>query len=188
MIYDLDAGRPERPGGSSLRMTAVTVAVVAVALVFFTAAAFAPGQRASQTPLFTIPAPALPTLARPSFVTRPVPDRTLVISPDVATRTSRITSRGQTGLVSNDSLVTTYRLVASNDLVTVAWLLPSEAMPYPSPAPGDAPLRVRGRDANWIVTDNGLRAIRWLESGMVFEMSSRTLTIAQLADLANRLR
>ena len=188
MIYDLDAGRPERPSRSSVRMTAVTVVAVTVALGFFTALAFAPGQRASQTPLFTFSEPALPTMARPSFVTRPVPDRTLVISPDVAKVTSRITARGQTGLISNDSLVTTYRLVATSDLVTVAWLLPSEAMPYPSPAPGDAPLRVRGRDANWIITDNGMRAIRWLESGMVFEMSSRTLTIAQLADLANLLR
>jgi hypothetical protein len=169
-------------------MTAITVIAVALALAFFTVAAFAPGQRASQTPLFTIPAPALPTMARPSFVTRPVQDRTLVIPSSVATVISRITSRGQTGLVSNDSLATTYRLVASSDLVTVAWLSPTEALPYPSPAPGDTPLRVRGRDANWIVTDNGMKAIRWLESGMVFEMSSRTLTIAQLADLANRLR
>jgi hypothetical protein len=169
-------------------MTAVTVIAVGIALAFFTVAAFAPGQRASQTPLFTIPAPALPTMARPSFVTRPVQDRTLVIPSSVATVISRITSRGQTGLVSNDSLATTYRLVASSDLVTVAWLSPTEALPYPSPAPGDTPLRVRGRDANWIITDNGMKAIRWMESGMVFEMSSRTLTIAQLADLANRLR
>jgi len=169
-------------------MTAVTVAAVAVALVFFALAAFAPGQRASQTPLFTIAPPALPTMARPTFATKPVQDRTLVIPETVATATSRITSRGQTGLVSNDALATTYRLVASNDLVTVAWLSPSEALPFPSPAPGHAPLRVRGRDANYIVTDNGMKAIRWLESGMVFEMSSRTLTIAQLADLANRLR
>ncbi|MGH2492556.1 MAG: hypothetical protein ACRDF9_13745 [Candidatus Limnocylindria bacterium] len=188
MIYDLDAGRSERPATSSLRMTAVTVAAVAVALVFFAVAAFAPGQRASQTPLFTIPAPALPTLARPSFVTRPVPDRTLALPSNLGTATYRITAFGQTGLISNDSLATTYRLHASGDVLTLAWLPPAEALPYPSPAPGDAPLRVRGRDANWIVTDNGMRAIRWLESGMVFEMSSRTLTIAQLADLASRLR
>lgn len=187
MIYDLDAGRPERPA-TSARMTAITILVVAVALVVFAVAAFAPGDRARQTPLFTIPAPALPTMPRPSFVTRPVQDQTLVMPATVATVTSRITSRGQTGLVSNEALATTYRLRASNDLVTVAWLTPTEALPYPSPAPGDAPLRVRGRDANYIVTDNGVKAIRWLESGMVFEMSSRTLTIAQLADLANRLR
>lgn len=188
MIYDLDAGRPERPGGSSARMTALTVVAVGIALVAFTVIAFGPGQRASQTPIFTFSAPALPTMPRPSFVTRPVPDRTLVLPSTVATATSRITSRGQTGLVSNDALATTYRLAASNDLVTVAWLTISEALPYPSPAPGDAPLRVRGRDANWIITDNGMKAIRWLESEMVFEMSSRTLTIAQLADLASRLR
>jgi len=188
VIYDLDAGRAERPVRSSLRMTAVTVAAVTVALAFFTVVAFAPGQRASQTPLFVIPAPVLPTMARPSFVTRPVPDRTLALPSNVATVTYRITAYGQTGLISNDSLATTYRIHASNDLVTLAWLPPAEALPYPSPAPGDAPLRVRGRDANWLVTDNGMKAIRWPESGMVFELSSRTLTIAQLADLANRLR
>jgi len=188
VIYDLDAGRPERPSRSSVQMTAVSVVAVGIALVFFTVVAFAPGERASQTPLLTLSAPALPTMPRPSFVTRPVPDRTLVLPSSLATATSRITSRGQTGLVSNDSLATTYRLAASNDLVTVAWLTASEALPYPSPAPGDAPLRVRGRDANWIVTDNGMKAIRWAESGMVFEMSSRTLSIAQLADLASRLQ
>jgi len=47
---------------------------------------------------------------------------------------------------------------------------------------------VRGRAANWIVTDNGVRAIRWIENDMVFEMSSRTLSVAQLADLASKLR
>lgn len=188
MIYDLDAGRPERAGRSSVRMTAVTVIAVGVALVYFAALAFAPGQRESQSPIITLYAPALPTMARPSFVTRPVPDQTLRIPSSVATVTYRITTQGQTGLVSNDSLATTYRLHAGNDLVTLAWLSPAEALPYPSPAPGDAPLRVRGRDANWVITDNGMKAIRWLESGMVFEMSSRTLTIAQLADLANRLR
>lgn len=169
-------------------MTVVTVVAVVVALAFFALAAFAPGERASQTPLFVVPAPALPTMAPPSFVTRPVPDRTLHLPANLATPLARITTRGQTGLVSNDQLVTTYRLNASADQVTVAWLFPSEALPYPSPAPGDPPLRVRGRDANYIVTDNGMRAIRWLESGMVFEMSSRTLTVAQLTDLANRLR
>ena len=169
-------------------MTAVTVLAVMVALVLFAVAAFGPGQRASQTPIFTIQAPPLPTLAAPTFRTRAVPDRTLHLPASLATPLARITTRGQTGLVSNDQLVTTYRLNAGTDQVTVAWLFPSEALPYPSPAPGDPPLRVRGRDANYIVTDNGMRAIRWLESGMVFEMSSRTLTIAQLADLANRLR
>jgi hypothetical protein len=188
VIYDLDAGRPERRGRASVGMTAVTVVAVGIALVFFAAVAFAPGERASQTPILTFYAPALPTMPQPSFMTRPVPDTTLVLPPDVAAATYRITSLGQTGLIRNDSVATTYRLVASNDLVTVAPLPPSEALPYPSPAPGDAPLRVRGRAANWIVTDNGFRAIRWLEAGMVFEMSSRTLTIAQLADLANKLR
>lgn len=187
MIYDLDAGRPERPGRSSVRMTAVTVVAVGIALVFFAAVAFAPGQRASQTPIFTLSAPALPTMARPTFNTRPVPDQTLVLLPDVADATFRIGSDGATGLLFNYSVATTYRLVASNDLVTVAPLPQSEALPYPSPAPGDPPLRVRGRAANWIVTDNGTRAIRWLENGMVFEMSSRTLSVAQLSDLANKL-
>jgi hypothetical protein len=188
VIYDLDAGRPERPGRSSVRMTAVTLVAVGIALVYFVAIAFAPGKRETQTPIFTIYGPPLPTLARPTFATRPVPDQTLVLPDEVATVTYRITALGQTGLVNNEALATTYRLVGGNDLVTVAPLAPSEALPYPSPAPGAAPLRVRGRAASWIVTDNGIKSIRWLESGMVFEMSSRSLSVAQLADLANRLR
>ena len=72
MIYDLDAGRPEGRSRSSLRMTAVTVVAVGIALVFFAALAFAPGQRESQTPILTLYAPPLPTMARPTFNTKPV--------------------------------------------------------------------------------------------------------------------
>jgi hypothetical protein len=169
-------------------MTAVTVVAVGVALAFFTALAFAPGQRASQTPIFTLSAPALPTMARPTFNTRPVPDRTLVLPEDDAVTTFRITSLGQTGLVNNDSIATTYRLRATGDLVTVAPLPQNEALPYSSPLAMDPPLRIRGRAAEATVTVNGTTAVRWLENGMVFEMSSRTLTIAQLSQLANTLR
>jgi len=84
VIYDLDAGRPERPTRSSVRMTVLTIGVVCVALAFFAVLAFGPGQRASQTPILTLSAPALPTMARPTFNTRPVPDRTLVLSGDDA--------------------------------------------------------------------------------------------------------
>jgi hypothetical protein len=188
VIYDLDAGRPERRGSSSARMTAVTVVAVGIALAFFTALAFAPGQRASQTPIFTFSAPALPTMARPTFNTQPVPDRTLVLPEDDAATTFRITSLGQTGLVNNDSIATTYRLRATGDLVTVAPLPQNEVLPYSSPLVMDPPLRIRGRAAQATITASGTTAVRWSENGVVFEMSSRTLTIAQLSDLANKLR
>jgi hypothetical protein len=188
VIYDLDAGRPERPGGSSVRTTVLTVGVVCVALAFFTALAFGPGERAKQTPALVFSAPALPTMARPTFNTRPVPDRTLVLSDEDAITTFRITSLGQTGLVNNESIATTYRLRATGDMVTVAPLPLSEALPYSSPLVIDPPLRVRGREAQATLTINGTSAIRWVENGTVFEMSSRTLTIAQLVDLATKLR
>jgi len=188
VIYDLDAGRPERPRRDGLRMTAVTVAAVGVALVFFTALAFGPGQRASQTPILTFSEPALPTMARPTFSSKPVPDRTLVLSRDDAVTTFRITSLGETGLVSNDSVATTYRLRATGDLVTVAPLPQSEVLPYATPLVFDPPLRIRGRAAEATLTVNGTTAVRWLENGTVFEMSSRTLSVAQLAELATKLR
>jgi hypothetical protein len=188
MIYDLDAGRPERPTRSSVRMTVLTIGVGCVALAFFTALAFGPSERAKQTPAFVFSAPALPTMARPTFNTRPVPDRTLVLSDDDAVSTFRITSLGQTGLVNNDAVATTYRLRATGDLVTVAPLPQSEALPYAAPLVLDPPLRVRGRVAQATVTINGTSAVRWVENDTVFEMSSRTLTVAQLASLANRLR
>jgi hypothetical protein len=188
VIYDVDAGRAERAGHGSMRMTAVTIVAVGVALVFFAALAFAPGQRASQTPIFTLSAPALPTMARSTFNTQPVPDRTLVLPEEDAVTTFRITSLGQTGLVNNDSIATTYRLRASGDLVTVAPLPQSEALPYSAPLVMDPPLRIRGRAAQATITVNGTTAVRWVENGVVFEMSSRTLTIAQLSQLANTLR
>jgi hypothetical protein len=169
-------------------MTAVSVVAVGIALAFFAALAFAPGQRASQTPIFTISAPALPTLARPTFNTRPVPDRTLVLPEDDAITTFRITSLGQTGLVNNESIATTYRLRGTGDMVTVAPLPQSEALPYSAPLLIDPPLRVRGRAAEATFTANGTSAIRWIENGTVFEMSSRSLSVAQLSELANKLR
>lgn len=187
MIYDLDTGGPERPALSSVRMTAITVIAVGIALVFVTALAFAPGQRENQTPIFTFSAPALPTLPRPTFVTRPVPDRTLWLSRDVARITYRITNSGFTGLIPSDSIMTTYQLAASGDLVNVAWLFPDEVLPYPSPSPNAAKLRIRGHEASWLVS-GGTTSIRWLEFGMVFELSSRTLSVAQLADIASQLR
>ncbi|TME76923.1 MAG: hypothetical protein E6I48_03440 [Chloroflexi bacterium] len=127
-------------------------------------------------------------MARPTFNTKPVPDRTLVLSGDEAVETFRITSLGQTGLVRNDAVATTYRLRATGDLVTVAPLPQSEALPYSAPLVIDPPLRVRGRAAEATFTVNGTSAIRWIENDTVFEMSSRTLTVAQLAELANKLR
>ena len=102
--------------------------------------------------------------------------------------TFRITSLGQTGLVRNDAVATTYRLRATGDLVTVAPLPLNEMLPYSSPLVTDPPLRVRGRAAEATYTINGTSAIRWIENDTVFEMSSRTLTVAQLAELADRLR
>jgi hypothetical protein len=188
VIYDLDAGRPERPGGGGLRMTAVTVAAVGIVLVFFTALAFSPGQRASQKPIFVFSAPALPTMAMPTFNSRPAPDRTLVLPNDDAITTFRINAQGQTGLMPNDSIATTYRLRATGDVVTVAPLPQSEALPFTSPLEIDPPLRVRGHAAEATLTFGGTSAIRWVENTMVFEMSSRTLTVAQLVELANKLR
>ena len=165
-------------------MAALTVAMVGVSAAFFAALAFWPGDRARQTPIVTLGYPQLSFAPHPSFVTRPVPDRHLTLPDDVATVTYRITYQGQTGLVSNDSLATTYRLRATGDLVTVAPLPIAESWPYP---PSAEALRVRGRDAQW-ATINGTNAIRWIENGVAFEMSSRTLTFAQLADLASKLR
>src|ERR1700687_2694359 len=128
-------------------MTAVTVVAVGIALVFFTAVAFAPGQRAGQTPIFTFSAPVRPSMAHPTFNTQPVPDRTLVLPEDDAVTTFRITSLGQTGLINNESVATSYRLRATGDLVTVAPLPPNEVLPYSSPRVIDPPLRIRGRGA-----------------------------------------
>ena len=169
-------------------MTVVSVVAITIALIYFAALAFAPGQRESQTPIVTLYAPALPTMARPTFNTKPVPDRTLVLAEEDAITTFRITSLGQTGLVNNEAIATTYRLRGSGDLVTVAPLPQSEALPYADPIVMNPPLRVRGRAAQATFTVNGTTAVRWVENGMVFEMSSRTLTVPQLAELANKLR
>ena len=118
-------------------MTVVTVIAVTIALVFFAAAAFAPGQRearrrSSRSPL----RPA--DDGSPDLNSQPVPDRTLVLSDEDAITTFRITSLGQTGLVNNDAIATTYRLRGS---VTVAPLPQSEALPYADPLVMNPPLR-----------------------------------------------
>jgi hypothetical protein len=187
VIYDLDAARPERPARSSLRMTAITVVAVGVTLAFFTALAFGPGQRARQTPILTLSAAMPTTPPRPQMVMSPVPDQTLVFSPDVGKSIFRISYLGETGRLRNEGIATTYRLFPGGDLVTVAPLPLAQTLPYPSPPPGSPPLRVRGRDASWTIK-NGTTSIRWIENGVAFEMSSRTLTIAELVELASKLR
>ena len=187
MIYDLDAARAERQARpNAARTTLLTAGAAILAVIVFGALAFWPTGRERQTPVLTFYAPQV-VLPQPSFVTRPVPDRVLTLPPDIASVTFRITNQGQTGLVASDTIATTYRVRGASDLVTVAPLPLSEALPYPSPVPGEPTVRVRGRDAQ-SMTASGTTAIRWIESGVAFEMSSRTLTVAQLADLAGRLR
>ena len=127
--------------------------------------------------------PSAPTLSRAAWIialTLALTSCSLPYIPGVTSPT--------TGLVKNDSVATTYRLRATGDMVTVAPLPQSEALPYASPLTFDPPLRIRGRAAQATITVNGTTAVRWVENDTVFEMSSRTLTIAQLSDLANKLR
>jgi hypothetical protein len=187
VIYDLDAGRPERPGRGGVRMTAVTV--VALGSPWRTSPrlrslpASAPAKRRS----FTFSAPALPTMARPTFNSRPVPDRRSSFrgrrGQDVPHHLAGPDRAGEQRLHRDD-----VPLRSTGDLVTVAPLPQSEALPYTSPLDIDPPLRVRGQAAQATVTFGGTSAIRWVENTMVFEMSSRTLTVAQLVELANKLR
>ena len=117
---------------------------------------------------------------------KPVPNLNLDLPDSVATIVRRSGINGETGLIPTAASITTFRLRAGGDLVSVA--APTGIEPV-RPAAGDPDPAYRVHGYYAVVTAaRGSTLVRWTENGVTYEVSSRSLDAATLVELANKLR
>jgi hypothetical protein len=170
----------------------LTAAATAVALAFVLSVPYWPKQsstNAIRLPTFeatTAPAPSL--LRGPSVLAgvKPAPNLNLDLPSDVATVAARRGINGETGLIPTAASITTFRLRATGDLVSVAPILEAEAVRAPTTLP-DLVYRVHGQYAVASV-DREVNQLRWTEDGITYQVASRTLDASRLTEVANKLR
>jgi hypothetical protein len=180
--------------GSPRRLEVLlTIAASALGVAFFASVPYWPKESiANPIPGFVAQSLAAPAekapLRGPSVLAsaRPAPDLNLVLPDDVAMIVRRTGINGETGLIPTAASITTFRLRASGDLVSVA--APTGVEPVvPARGDPDPAFRVHGFYAVATV-DRGNTVIRWTESGVTYEISSRTLDAPRLVEIANKLR
>ena len=173
----------------------LTVAASALGIAFFLSVPYWPRQQiANPLPSFVAsaarnlaPAQKAPLLG-PSVLAgvRPAPVLNLSLPEGIATIVRRTGINGETGLIPTAASITTFRLRSTGDLVSVA--APTGVDPVVRGASDpDSPVHVHGA---YTVTrfDRGVTVLRWTENGVTYEISSRTLDTAGLAEVANKLR
>jgi hypothetical protein len=161
----------------------LTIAATAVAIAFYASVSYWPKDW-TERPVI----PNVAALLGPSVLAsaRPAPVLNLAFPDDVATVVRRSGINGETGLIPTAASITTFRVRATGDLVSVA--APTGVDPIRRISNDAEPsLRVRGAYAV-ASEDRGNTVIRWTEDGVTYEVSSRTLDVSALAALANKLR
>jgi len=175
--------------------TLLTVAATTVAIAFFASAPYWP-RDVIDNPLPSFVSAAAQKLSPPNKAPllgpsvlaslKPAPELNLGLPGSIATVVRRSGINGETGLIPTNASITTFRLSATGDLVSVAMV--ENATPVSAPtAATDSSLQVRGHYALATV-DRGVTHIRWTENGITFDIASRTLEPFLLADVANKLR
>ncbi len=169
----------------------LTVAATAVAAAFFLSVPYWPKQpstNAIRLPAVAQPADPQSILRGPSVLAsvQRAPDLNLSLPADIAVVTARRGINGETGLIPTAASITTFRLKATGDLVTVAAPTGVDAVRRIS-NDGDPVLSVHGAYAV-ATAERGNTVIRWTENGVTYEVSSRTLDASRLVELANKLR
>jgi hypothetical protein len=163
----------------------LTIAATALGVAFFVSVPYWPKEwteRALPPPL------ELPAGLRPSVLAdlKPVPTLNLSLPDDVASVAARRGINGETGLIPTAASITTFRLRATGELVSVA--APTGLDPVRrAPSEPDSSYRVHGAYAV-ITVERGSTILRWTENGVTYEISSRTLDAIRLVELANKLR
>ena len=172
----------------------LTLAATFLGIAFFASAPYWPKEPvANPIPSFVSAAAqslvsAKAPLLGPSVLAslRPAPDLNLDLPDDIAVVTARRGINGETGLIPTAASITTFRLRATGDLVSVA--APTGVTPVRR-SPGDTGPDYIVRGAYAVVTvDRGSTVLRWTEHDVTYEISSRTLDAAKLAEVANKLR
>ena len=174
----------------------LTVAAAAVAIAFFASAPYWPKEQISNPlPSFVSAAaqnltpPNKAPLLGPSVLAdaKPAPQLNLALPDSVATVVRRSGINGETGLIPTLASITTFRIYATGDLVSVAMVEGATPITTATFAGTDAAFTVRGHYAVTNV-DRGVTHVRWTENGITFDIASRTLSPASLVDIANKLR
>ena len=162
----------------------LTLAASALGIAFFASVPYWPAEWTARR---AQPIEVVAALRAPSILANigPAPVLNLNLPGDVATVAARRGINGETGLIPTAASITTFRLRATGDLVTVA--APTGVEPVRR-APGDPDSTYRIHGAYTQVSDSrGSTVMRWTENGVTYEISSRTLDAARLAQLANTL-
>jgi hypothetical protein len=155
----------------------LTAAATALGVAFFASVPYWPKEAIDKAPLR---GPSVLASARPA------PNLNLSLPDDVAAIVRRTGINGETGLIPTAASITTFRLRATGDLVSVA--APTGLDPVkPIRGDPDPAFRVRGSYAV-ATTERGNTVLRWTERGVTYEISSRTLDPNRLAEIANILR
>jgi hypothetical protein len=139
---------------------------------------------------------ALPREALPRTVTggpsvleqalaKPAPQRlSLVLPAEIATPLSQVGIQDGTG----NRRPRSFRLRASNDVLSVVAVPDAPPITAPAQRPADA-LAVHGNYAQgWTIEPTSVSVLRWTENGTTYEVSSRTLMPKDLARIADLLR
>ncbi len=172
----------------------LTAAATALAIAFFVSVPHWPKEPLNNPiPSFVsaaaqkVTATSAPLLG-PSLLTglKPVPDLNLRLPDDMAVVTARRGINGETGLIPTLASITTFRILGTTDLVSVAMVEGADPIRATAAQP-DSPIRVRGQYAVASI-DRGITHIRWTENGITFDIASRTVEVTRLADIANQLR
>lgn len=161
----------------------LTIAATALVVAFFASVSYWPKDWTTRPVI-----PNVATLLGPSVLASaaPAPVLNLGLPDDLAVVVRRSGINGETGLIPTAASITTFRLRATGDLVSVA--APTGIDPVVRTSATDVPV-VTVRGAYAIVSqDRGNTLIRWTENGVTYEVSSRTLDVAGLAEVANKLR
>ena len=163
----------------------LTAAASALAIAFFASVSYWPAEWTARRPQ---PIEVVAALRAPSVLANlaPAPVLNLALPDDIAAVAARRGINGETGLIPTAASITTFRLRATGELVSVA--APTGIDPVRR-APGDPDSAYHVRGSYTQVTDSrGSTVLRWTENGVTYEISSRTLDAARLVEVANKLR
>ena len=171
----------------------LTVAAAAIGIAFFASVPYWPREQiANPLPSFVsaafTPSNKAPLLG-PSVLAsaKPAPEMNLGLPQNIATVVRRSGINGETGLIPTLASITTFRILATGDLVSVAMVEGASPITTAAFAGIDPAFMVRGQYAVANV-DRGVTHVRWTENGITFDIASRTLDPSGLVDIANKLR
>lgn len=175
-ILDLDGPGARGPRHRRALEASLALAAGALAVGFFASVPYWPREWTDRP----VPPPiVIPNAFSVLAHARPAPSAALTLPPDVGDVIQQRGPNGETGLIARETAITMVRLRGTGDVVAFGTVPPTAAV--------GARLEVRGV-AGFTFTDRGLTVVRWMENELMYEISSRTLDGARLAEIAGRLR